>query len=136
MTIRHTCTVHDDTLEVVAEGHDQGVEEVKAYGEAIIREAIAAGVTRVLCDERRLVYALDTFDTFEVARYMADTIPRVGRVAIVCAQAGIDQGAFWETVAVNRGVQVVVTTEMDRARAWLVHVSGEASGGGSEAGNT
>jgi hypothetical protein len=119
MTIRHTCTVQNDTLEVVAEGRDQGAEEVKAYGEAVIRAALAAGVTRVLCDERCLVYDLDTFDTFEVARYMAAAVPHVARVAVVCSREGLDQGAFWETVAVNRGLKVVVTTDMDRARSWL-----------------
>jgi hypothetical protein len=47
--------------------------------------------------------------------------PKVARIAIVCKPKHIEAGDFWETVAVNRGLQVHLFTDIDDAHSWLIN---------------
>lgn len=111
--------VEGDTLLVVAAGRDESLDEVMAYGKSVVDRAAAEGCTRILCDERRLEYALETFDTYEYGQFLAKYAPKVGRTAIVCDPAQLGAGAFWEDVVVNRGLHVRMFVDVDAARAWL-----------------
>ena len=106
MAIDYSMTVVGDTLRVKANGRDDSLTEVQQYGLAIVNHAIKAQATKILCDETDLIYALDTFDTFESARFIADTAPKIARVAIACGPNSEADAEFWETVAINRGLQV------------------------------
>jgi hypothetical protein len=119
MSISYEISVTDGVMHVKASGVDDGPEEVKKYGLALIAEAVSRGGTKVLCDERELKYALDTLGTFESAKYIADLIPKLARVVIVCHPRYLKDGKFWETVAVNRGVQVRFTTDIEDAWKWI-----------------
>ena len=119
MPIDYTLRAEGDTLLVVASGRDDSLAEVEAYGMAIIAAAVEHNCRRVLCDERGLVYALGTFDTYEAARHIAEHAPGVGRVAIVCRPQDNVAAAFWETVAVNRGLRARCFTDRDQAAVWL-----------------
>ena len=119
MAIRYEMTVEDDLLFVVASGFDVSLEEVQAYGMAVIGAAVEHQVTRILCDERELEYRLGTMDTFQAAKFLADYAPRVGRSAIVCNADSVRDARFWEDVSRNRGLQAAVFTDLPAARAWL-----------------
>jgi len=120
MAISFESTVEDGVLYVTARGRDESMEEVLEYGASLIEKAAEAGVTHVLCDERQLEYALNTMQIFESAKQIAELVPRVAKVAIVCNPRDVDDGRFWETVAVNRGLQVSMGTDIEQARAWLL----------------
>jgi hypothetical protein len=124
MAITFEMKVEDDVLFVTARGRDESTEEVLEYGKSLIEKAAEAGVTHVLCDERQLEYALDTMQIFESARQIANMASRVAKVAIVCNPEDVEDGLFWETVAVNRGLLVSMGTDMDRAKAWLLNHNG------------
>jgi hypothetical protein len=111
--------VEDGWLVVTASGRDERLQDVIDYGSAIIQLAAEHGVTRVMCDERCLEYALGTFDTYEAAQTIAERAPACHRVAIVCSPTSLSDGQFWETVAVNRDLRVRVDTDITRAREWL-----------------
>ncbi len=119
MAIAYQMSVDDSTLYIKTSGRDESEEEVKQYGIAIIEMAIAHGIERVLCDERELEYALGTVSNYEAAKFIAEVAPKICRVAIVCHPRDAQSGAFWETVAVNRGLKVRVTSDLDQARAWI-----------------
>lgn len=119
MGISYQLNVTGGTLSVQASGNDDGPEDVRRYGLAVIEQAVIHGVTRVLCDERALAYTLDTLDTFESAKFIAELAPKVAKVAIVCALRFEQDGRFWETVAVNRGMLVRIFTDYDLASAWI-----------------
>ena len=51
--------------------------------------------------------------------YLTEHAPHVGKVAIVPQPTGLEAAAFWEDVAVNRGLQVRVFRTLDAARTWL-----------------
>lgn len=119
MSIFFEAEVEGNTLIVTTSGMDDNVQQVVEYGRALIRLAVEAEVRHVLCDERSLTYAIETFDIFDAARTIAEEAPKVGRIAIVCRPEFLGDGKFWETVAVNRGLQVRVDTDFERARIWL-----------------
>jgi hypothetical protein len=119
MAIDYSFHVDDDLLRVKASGRDESLEEVMAYGMAIIEAAKESGCTRVLCDELELDYALGTFDTFEAAKFIADQVPGVAKVAIVCKPEYADDADFWETVATNRGMLVRMFHDLEEAEAWI-----------------
>jgi hypothetical protein len=119
MGIHYDWHVDGDTLFVTASGQDDGPEEVMAYAQAVIQLGIKHGVRRVLCDERNLQYRLGTLGIFDAAEYVAKIAPRIARAALVCAPGSAKDGRFWETVVVNRGLQVRVETDYDKALSWL-----------------
>jgi hypothetical protein len=119
LAIVHTETLDGDTLLVKSSGFDESLEQVQAYGIAVIAACIRHGVTHVLCDDLDLEYRLGTVDTFQSAQFIAAQAPAVARVALVCNPKYIADARFWEDVAVNRGLTVRVFTEVEAARAWL-----------------
>jgi len=119
MAIDFTTEVDDGTLVVTSRGFDESPEQVQAYGMAVIDACVQAGVTRVLCDERKVEYRLNTVDTHAAASFIAKYAPRIARGAIVCNPAYIDDAQFWENVAANRGLPVRVFKHIDDAWAWL-----------------
>lgn len=122
MAIEYTMTVEDDTLLVYAKGFDESLEDVQAYGMAIIQAGIENGVTRVLCNELALEYRLGTLDTFEAAEFMSRYVPTLTKAAIVCHPKFIAAASFWEDVAVNRGLRVRAFTNIAPAIDWLKDV--------------
>lgn len=119
MAIIYQAGMEDGVLVIEASGRDDNARQVVDYGLAIINLAVKQDVTRILCDERALEYALDLLDTYQVARTIAERAPKVARIAIVCGVQSLEAGKFWETVAVNRSLQVRVDTDLANARAWL-----------------
>jgi hypothetical protein len=119
MSISYKTQVEGDLLRVVASGQDESVEEVTAYGMAVLQEILENNVRRVLSDERHLVYSLDVFDSFEAARTLAEAAPKVLRIAIVCRPQDLVDGEFYATVGYNRGVQVRMFTDIDAAEKWV-----------------
>lgn len=116
MSIQFQSEMKDGILVVTASGRDDNVQQVIDYGHSVERVAIESGARCVLCDERNLQYAIDTFDA---ARQIAASAPKAARIAIVCRPECLEDGKFWETVAVNRGMQVRMDTDFVRAEAWL-----------------
>ena len=119
MAIEFHCTIENTLLLVKTSGYDESLEEVQQYGLALIQACQEHGVTRVLCDESELEYRLGTLDIFESAAFMSQAAPEVARAAIVCNPRHAADAQFWETVAVNRGLQVRFFPDIEKARAWL-----------------
>ena len=120
MAIAFDAAIDDGIVVVTASGRDENAQQVIDYGDAVIELVVKAGVKLVLCDERKLEYALDTLGTYQAAKTIAAHAPKVGRVAIVCNPKFLEDAKFWETVAVNRALQVRVDTDIARAKYWLV----------------
>lgn len=119
MSIEFTLQTNEDVLEVKAIGRDDNLDQVKEYGQAVIEEAIKNDCIKVICDETELVYELGTLDVYQSARYISEIAPNIARVAIVCGSHQFDDGKFWETVAVNRGLEVKVFKKVEEARPWI-----------------
>lgn len=118
--IRWQTRVEEDLLRVEACGADDDLDEVQAYGSAVIAAAQAAGVHRVLCDERSLHYRLGVGETWAAATALAEAVPAVGRVALVTAPEAAGMARFFEDTAVTRGLQCRVFLDVEAARRWLL----------------
>ena len=119
MAIKYQIEKQEEWLKVVASGEDDSLEEVLAYGGAIIQAAIEYSSKKILCDERGLRYAISLTDTYKLAEEASRFAKNVVRIAIVCNAHYLDEGRFFETVASNRGLIIRVTSNYDEATAWL-----------------
>jgi hypothetical protein len=119
MAINYEIDTLDNLVFVRSTGYDENLEEVVAYGQAILEACVSSGCNRLLCDERGLEYRLGTADIYDHANMMAERAPALGRAAIVCDPACGEDAEFWETVAVNRGLMVRMFMDIDEARRWL-----------------
>lgn len=119
MSIEYQMQVQGDLLLVETSGADDNLDEVKNYGMAVIRAALEGKCRRILCDELNLEYRLGTVDTFESAQFIASQAPHVAKIAIVCSLQSSADAAFWETVAVNRGLSVCMFHDRAEAAKWL-----------------
>ena len=119
MAINYKTHVEGNILHVTTSGFDESLEEVIAYGEAIMAEATKHGCTRILVDERQLEYRLSTVDTYELANYYAKTFRGIAKVALVTSSENLEDAKFWETAVRNRGLFYRIFTSKEEAEVWL-----------------
>lgn len=120
MSIQFKIEVEGPLIRATASGTDDSLEEVEAYGTAVVESCRKNQCKYILCDERRLHYNLSTSETFDLGEYYTSYAPSVVRVAIVCSRENLEEASFFETVAVNRGLQIRVFTDMEEAENWLL----------------
>ena len=102
-------------------------ENVAEYLEEIRRECIVRNCFRVLVEERLEGPRLGTTDVFQIVSEGSSKASGTYKaIAYVDVNATGDLMQFAETVAVNRGVPVVVFSTVADAEKWLLN---EASGG-------
>jgi hypothetical protein len=118
MAINYSFSQKNDILIVEASGEDDGLKEVMDYVQAIIREGIRLNCTKIICDERNLVYKLSTSETFDLAKNTAFAAPKISRTAIVTRPEFKEIIEFWETVAQNRGLIIQVFFTIEDALEW------------------
>lgn len=121
----------DYKLEIVgADGFITAVLEGVRTPETLI--AVAAKTTaycaerrisRLLIDIRGMTGGLDTLETYEVAGHELpghEGVRRILRSAILDLPENIERIRFFETVAINRGLNVRIFADEDQAVAWLL----------------
>lgn len=119
MAIQYTFKPEKDVLVVETTGFDENVKEVMLYGKSVVDECRNGNFKRLLCNELQLEYRLGIFDTFALAKYISQFAAEIGRAAIVCNEKYFVDTKFWETAAVNRGLEVRVFKDMETARQWV-----------------
>ncbi len=75
------------------------------------------GCKRVLIDIRDMMPPVPNWDRYQLGRVVAAAWPRDMRFALIAPQRNINK--FFETVAVNRGVQLRVVDSEREALQWL-----------------
>jgi len=119
MAINYVSQLENDVLFVKAYGQDDNMEDVKEYGMAVLKEALSNGVSKVICDETELIYTVSVFDIYESAKSISAHAPMVAKVAIVSSPSQFRDAFFYETVSVNRGLQMKAFTSEHEARQWI-----------------
>ena len=120
MAITTDFDFRDGVLYVKVSGEDDSVDDVIGYGQAVIQQALQHNATRILSDETDLVYRIGTFDVFASAKALAENAPRIVRAALVVNPVQIKDARFFETVAINRGLDVRMFTSFEEAKTWLL----------------
>lgn len=119
MAISFKIESRDQFLTVVTRGKDENLKQVEAYSAAVIEAAIKNKSKKILCDERELEYSISVADTYKLAEAASKYAVNVLKIAIVCDAKNLVDGKFYETVALNRGLLVRVTDDIDEAINWL-----------------
>jgi hypothetical protein len=116
------------------------VADAKAAYRGLLDECVAGGAVVVLMDCREVEGDPTVMERFDFSEFVAlENVAAVDagrtaalRVALVGGSPLIDPRRFGETVALNRGAWIKVTTELDEAVRWLeidpsiLHVSAPA----------
>jgi hypothetical protein len=119
MAISYLMETDGYLLKVWAKGKDDSPDDVYKYMAAIVAKAIESESKKILCDERQLEYAVSILDTFELAEEASKYSGKFAMIAIVCNKKYLKDGKFYETVASNRGLKILVTDNYDDAVKWL-----------------
>ncbi len=123
MTYKLTIDQKPTYLHVIVTGQNSR-ENVMRYLEETLRECTARSCFRVLIEERLegpRLGALDVFQIVSEASSKASGILKAIAYVDVNAEGNLMQ--FAETVAVNRGVPVVVFSTVTDAEQWLLNES-------------
>ncbi len=120
MPIEREIHAEGDVVYVKAWGVDDGLEEAKEYGREVASACETNDCNLVLTDERDLKYLLSTTETYLLAQFYCEMAPKDLKVAVVCGKENYRDGAFWENVAVNRGLLFKAFVSVEEARSWLL----------------
>jgi hypothetical protein len=113
-------------LRITFEGHFEPslIDEVTS---GVVENGVKHQSSKMLLDFRQVDGQMSTMDRYNVAsifakkyldQKLAGTIPSC-RFAFVGNHPLVDPKKFGETVAINRGINIKVFTEMAEALAWL-----------------
>lgn len=118
----YTLTLHEKPsyLHAIVTGYNS-MENVARYLEELRHECMARGCFRVLIEERLEGPRLGTIDVFRIA---ADGSMRAlglfQAIAYVDVNADSNLMQFAETVAINRGIPVMLFSFVAEAERWLL----------------
>ena len=121
MTYKLTVDQKPTYLHAIVTGRNSR-ENVVRYLEETLRECIARSCFRVLIEERLDGPRLGTLDVFQIVSEASSKAEGVLKaIAYVDVNAESNMMQFAETVAVNRGVPVVVFSTVADAEKWLLN---------------
>ena len=101
------------------------VAGMKVMSLVIIAALVEHSSSKCLLDCRQVVGARTLAERFSWIEFAADESSKLpfasnrARIAYVGAANRLDPGRFGETVAINRGLNVMVTDSLDEALRWL-----------------
>jgi hypothetical protein len=95
------------------------IPAAKRAVDEMVNTCMKRNCTRVLFDCRRMTGPLSTMDRFDVAQYGSEKIERSIRIAMLGREDQVLPDKFFENVAVNRGMDLKLFTDIDEAVGWL-----------------
>lgn len=122
MEINFVIKDEDKYLKIISTGFCDNLVQLKEYVLALQEAAVSSGQTRLLVEETHLEYTLSTLDTYTSGCFLAQLSPKPKKIAILCKTSSLNNAKFWETVAVNRGVNVRVFDDRVSAENWLFNL--------------
>ena len=119
-----TTTVEEDFVYLVATGDYSPIKADHLFSYSV-ENALLHKRAKILIDVTRITGNIPFFDRFEYSAFLAKYVrefasTKVGRIAVVGVEPIVDKNKFGETVAINRGANAQVFTDMDNAYAWLM----------------
>jgi len=121
MSYALTIEKKDDVLWVTATG-TRSMEAVLAMSKDILAACVEKRVKKVLTDVRGLEGRLSTFEAYEIPdKHYPQMQDRsvITHNAVVDLEEFEDSYRFYENVALNRGFNVRVFSDPNKAMAWL-----------------
>ena len=101
------------------------VDEIVQAGEKHSMKLMLVDITALMQFE-----GIPVIERFEIAAYVGETQTRGTRMAFLLSEKQMMPDKFGENVAVNRGGNVISTTDLNEALEWLGVASVKNAGGG------
>jgi len=116
-------TVAEDLLTINVKGNYSLVKANNLFKLAI-DSAVSQQKSRILIDVTNISGDIPFIDRFQFSEFLSiyrteHASGKVSKIAMVGQEPIIDKRRFGETVAVNRGTNTKVFTDMSEASAWL-----------------
>lgn len=92
----------------------------KSSVDAMFDACAAEDCSKVLFDCRAMTGEISTMNRFEIAQYGSMSLTHVGKIAMLGREDQILPDKFFENVAVNRGQNLKVFSDEDKAFEWLM----------------
>ena len=87
--------------------------------DAMVEACSQVQLFKILLDCRKMTGEIQIFDSFEVAKYGVEMLGSTYKTALVGREDQMLPDNFVENVAVNRGVNLKLFTDIDEAIDWL-----------------
>jgi hypothetical protein len=110
------------------EGRDGDVDDIAECLLRVLEASEECKCRGIVVDERNREYRLDTVGLLKLAERCSRHRARFRRFAFVCDARSLYDASFWETAAVNRGLNVRVFTSVDDALSWMGHEGARRGG--------
>ncbi len=101
------------------------MDEIVQAGEKHSMKLMLVDITGLMQFE-----GIPVIERFEIAAYVGETQTRGTRMAFLLSEKQMMPDKFGENVAVNRGGNVISTTDLNEALEWLGVASVKNAGGG------
>ncbi len=113
----------EDLLLLSASG-DYSLQKANNLFKLAVDNAVLRNKNVILIDVTTIIGSIPLFDRFQFAEFLSDykrahAVDKIDRIAVVGQEPIVDKEKFGETVAVNRGTNVRVFTDMGIASVWL-----------------
>jgi len=116
-------TVEEDFLLILASGK-YSLTKANNLFKLAIDNGVSHSKHKILIDVTNITGAIPFLERFEFSEFLAtyrinNALGKVNRIAVVGQEPIIHKEKFGETVAVNRGTNARVFTDMSKASIWL-----------------
>lgn len=122
MAVDYEISVYRSHLSVTCRG-DYDLNDFRGMLDETLKNAKTRKLSKILFDARQVAGKLTTMDFYwlgiMVSELIAEHVPSVFQLAFVGDKSFLDPGRFGETVAKNRGVRGIVTSDLIKARDYL-----------------
>lgn len=115
--------VAEDLLIIYASG-SYTLTKAKNLFKLAIDNGVSHNKSKILIDVNNITGFIPFFDRFHYSEFLANyqlehASGKINKIAVIGKEPIVDKGKFGETVAVNRGANVRVFTDISMASIWL-----------------
>lgn len=114
-----TGAIENDIFTATVTGHLHSLPIALTEMKNIFESASRNGFSKILIDQSEMEFSLRFLDVFEIGRFVAQDLPKQVKVGFYYNSKHRIDMLFAETVAVNRGLNVKVFTDLTKVIAWL-----------------
>jgi len=121
MSIQYTLEKRGDVLYAIGHGMETGIEEDKEISLQLIRACNQHACELLLVDDTDVTYTISPLALYELARFYNDSHFQrdVRKIALIPNAKYKEDNSFYETVVRNRGLNLRVFYDVEKAAAWL-----------------
>jgi hypothetical protein len=122
MNVAFDITTEKDHTFIRTEGHISSLEEHIELIVKLYSEVVRLGLKRILVDDSKVRYVNRIWDTFQFGEYLTRLLTgdlHYFTMAVSVNPDSVDIARFFETVCINRGINVRIFDNLDSAKNWL-----------------